>query len=66
MKNKLKYLALVNGILTIIGGILMILYGLELIQLGKLARIAIAVVLGINAALNCVNYYNVRKQQKAS
>lgn len=65
MKDKLKYLVLVNGILTIIGGILMILYGLELIQLGKPVRIAIAVVLCINAAVNCVNYHNVRKQQKA-
>ena len=66
MKKQLKYLVLVNGILTIIGGVLMILYGLDLVQLGKPVRIAIAVVLCINAAVNCVNYYNVRKQQKAS
>ena len=66
MTNKLKYLVLVNGILTIIGGVMMILYGLDLIQLGKAARIAIVVVWCINAAVNCVNYYNVRKQQKAS
>ncbi|MBP3454078.1 MAG: hypothetical protein J6M20_10245 [Clostridia bacterium] len=66
MTNKLKYLVLVNGILTIIGGVMMILYGLELIQLGKPVRIAIVVVLCINAAVNCANYYNVRKQQKAS
>ena len=66
MTNKLKYLVLVNGILTIIGGVMMILYGLDLIQLSKAVRIAIAVVLCINAAVNCANYYNVRKQQKAS
>lgn len=66
MTNKLKYLVLVNGILTIIGGVMMILYGLDLIQLGKAVRIAIAMVLCINAAVNCVNYCNVRKQQKAS
>jgi len=66
VKDKLKYLVLVNGILTIIGGVMMILYGLDLIQLGKPVRIAIVVVLCINAAVNCVNYARVRKQQKAS
>lgn len=65
MTNKLKYLVLVNAVLTIIGGVLMILYGLELIQLGKPVRIGIAVVLCINALLSCVNYSRVRKQQKA-
>lgn len=64
MTNKLKYLVLVNGILTIIGGVMMILYGLDLIQLSKAVRIAIAVVLCINAAVNCANYARVRKQQK--
>jgi len=63
VKDKLKYLVLVNGILTIIGSVMMILYGLDLIQLGKPVRIAIAVVLGINAVLSCMNYARVRKQQ---
>ena len=62
----MKYLVLANGILTIIGGVLMILYGLDLLALNKPVRIAIVVVLCINAAVSCVNYYNVRKQQKAS
>ena len=66
MTNKLKYLVLVNGILTIIGGVLMILYGLDLIQLSKAVRIAIAVVLCINAWVNVANYRRVKKQQKAS
>lgn len=62
----MKYLVLVNGILTIIGGVLMILYGLDLIQLSKAVRIAIAVVLCINAWVNVANYCRVKKQQKAS
>ena len=66
MKNKLKYLVLVNGILTIIGGVIMILNGFDLIPLGKPMRIAIAVVWCINAVVSCINYRNVRKQQKAS
>ena len=66
MKKRLKYLVLMNGILTIVGGVLMILYGLDVVQMSKLVRIAIAVVMCINAAVNCVNYSHVRKQQKAS
>ena len=62
----MKYLVLVNGILTIIGGVLMILDGLDLIQLGMPVRIAIAVVLCINAWVNVANYRRVKKQQKAS
>ncbi|MBQ8313735.1 MAG: hypothetical protein IJX84_11115 [Clostridia bacterium] len=64
MTNKLKYLVLVNGILTIIGGVMMILYGFDLIQLSKAAQIAIAVVLCINAVVNCMNYSRVLKEQK--
>lgn len=63
--DKLKYLVLVNAVLTIIGGVLMILNGLDLVQLGKPVRIGIAVVMCINAVVNCVNYSRVRKQQKA-
>ena len=66
MTNKLKYLVLVNGILTIIGGVMMILHGLDLIQLSKAVRIAIVVVLCINAVVSCVNYSRALKQQKAS
>ena len=66
MKKRLKYLVLMNGILTIVGGVLMILYGFDLVQLSKPVRIAIAVVMCINAAVNCMNYSHVRKQQKAS
>ena len=62
MTNKLKYLVLVNGILTILGGVMMILHGFDLIQLSKAAQIAIAVVLCINAAVNCMNYSRVLKQ----
>ena len=65
MTHKLKYLVLVNGIMTIIGGALMILYGFDLIRLSKAAQIAIAVVLCINAVVNCMNYSRVLKEQKA-
>lgn len=64
MKNKLKYLVLVNGILTIIGGVLMILNGFDLIPLGKPVRIAIVVVLCINAFVNVANYRNALRQEK--
>ena len=64
MKNKLKYLVLVNGILTIIGGVMMILNGFDLIPLGKPVRIAIVVVLCINAFVNVANYSSALRQEK--
>ena len=66
MKSFRKILVLVNSILTVIGGVLMILYGFDLVQLSKPVHIGLAVVMCINAAVNCVNYSHVRKQQKAS
>ena len=60
----MKILALANGILTIIGGVIMILHGFEVIQLARPVRIAIAVVMCINAFVNVANYRNALRQEK--
>ena len=64
MKDKLKFLVLVNGILTIIGGVAMILYGFEVIELARPVRILIVLCLCINAFVNVANYRNALRREK--